>query len=318
MLHALSSAQVDVTCLGILTADVIARPLDGPPTPGQLTLMESVSLCGGGCALNTATALAHLGIETAVVGKVGCDAFGDFLVRTIDERALHGAGVLRDAEAPTSASVVLVDRLGERTFLHVTGANGTLRAGDLDVDALCAGRALHVGGALVLPQLDGEPTARLLAAARARGVMTSLDPVYDPTGRWERLLPSLPHLDLLAPGLEEARALSGLHDPAEAARWLHERGAAEVAVTLGPDGCHVVADGIDEHIPPHPVAAVDGTGAGDAFVAALLFARLAGHDLRTAARMANVAGAHAATAIGASTALLDAERLHALAHPTLT
>ena len=62
--------MIDVVCLGILVADVIARPVDELPH-GAVSLMDEVSLHGGGCALNTATGLARLGLSVAVAGKVG-------------------------------------------------------------------------------------------------------------------------------------------------------------------------------------------------------------------------------------------------------
>ena len=183
--------MVDVVCLGILVADVIARPVDELPH-GAVSLMDEVSLHGGGCALNTATGLGRLGLSVAVVGKVGEDTFGDFVVGLLDERGLDTQGVLREPAAPTSATVVLVDRAGERSFLHLPGANGTLSADELAPDSVFAGRSLHVAGALVMPALDGAPTAGLLAEARRRGIHTSLDTVYDATGRWERVEPCLP------------------------------------------------------------------------------------------------------------------------------
>ena len=115
----------DVVCLGILVADVIARPVDALPH-GTVSLLEEVTLHGGGCALNTATGLARLGLSVGIVGKIGDDPFGDFVIALLEERGLETEGVLRDPAVPTSATVVLVDRAGERAGLHLPGANGTL------------------------------------------------------------------------------------------------------------------------------------------------------------------------------------------------
>jgi sugar/nucleoside kinase (ribokinase family) len=303
---------VDVVCLGILVADVIARPVDELPL-GAVALMDEVSLHGGGCALNTATGLARLGLSVGVVGKVGEDIFGDFVVGLLDERGLDTGAVLRDPAVPTSATVVLVDRAGERSFLHLPGANGALGAEELPTDRVFAGRALHVAGALVMPALDGPPTAALLAEAQRRGVLTSLDTVYDATGRWERVEPCLPHLDLLTVSLSEARGISGEHEPASAAAWFRERGVAEVAVKLGPEGCYVAGADFEGDIPGVPVRAVDGTGAGDAFAAGVLYGRLAGWPLVDAARLGNAAGALATTEVGATEGLLDLEETLAFA-----
>ena len=274
--------------------------------------MDEISVHGGGCALNTATGLARLGLSTLVVGKVGEDTFGDFVVGLLAERGLDTRGVLRDPAVPTSATVVLVDRAGERSFLHLPGANGALGAEELAPE-IFAGRALHVAGALVMPSLDGAPTAGLLAEAQRRGVHTSLDTVYDATGHWERVQPCLPHLDLLMASLAEAQGISGEQEPASAAAWFRDRGVAEVALKLGPDGCYVASAQFEGGVPAFPVDVVDGTGAGDAFAAGVIYGRLAGWPLVDAARLANAAGALATTAVGATEGLLDLDETLAFA-----
>ena len=215
--------MTDVVCLGILVADVITRPVDRLPERGTLAFVDEVRVHGGGCALNTASALARFGVHAAVAGKLGVDPLGDVLVGLLDERGVDRRAVVRDPGAPTSATVALVGGDGERTFLHLPGANASLRAGDLDPQLLFSGRALHVGGALLLEALDGEPTAAILAEARRRGLITSLDTAYDASGRWNRVLPSLEHLDLFTPSIAEAQAITGEREPDRAARKL--RGA---------------------------------------------------------------------------------------------
>jgi sugar/nucleoside kinase (ribokinase family) len=304
--------MTDVVCIGILVADVVARPVDVLPAAGTLALVDSIVLRGGGCALNTSSALTRLGLRAAVLGKVGADAFGDFLVGLLKERGVDGSGVFRDPTVPTSGSVALVDSSGERTFLHTPGANNALRADELG-EAAFEGRALHLAGALVLEALDGEPSAALLAEARSRGLHTSLDTVFDGSGRWDRVLRALPHCDLVTPGRAEAEAISGEPDPARAARRLRELGAGIAAVTLGADGCQVAADDYEGHVPAVAVDAVDGTGAGDAFVAGFLYGRLAGWTTEACARFANAAGALATTAVGAFEGVGDLQRTRALA-----
>jgi sugar/nucleoside kinase (ribokinase family) len=265
--------------------------------------VDEIALRGGGCALNTASALARLGLRAAVVGKVGEDPLGDFLLGLLRERGVDARGVLRDPGERTSATVVLVDSRGERTFLHLPGANAALRADELDAELLFGSRALHVAGSLVMPALDGEPTARILREARDRGLLTSLDTVFDATGRWERVEPSLHLLDLFTPGIQEARALTGQHEPPRIAARLRELGVRELALTMGADGCYAAGEGFEGFIAPVPVQAVDGTGSGDAFAAGLLYGKLAGWPFARAARFANAAGALATTAVGATEGL---------------
>jgi sugar/nucleoside kinase (ribokinase family) len=233
-----------------------------------------------------------------VLGKLGTDAFGDFLAGLMRERGVDSSGIVRDRSVATSASVAVVDSHGERTFLHATGANAALRREELG-DAPFAGRALHVGGTFVLDSLDGAPTAELLAEARSRGLHTSLDTVFDASGRWERVIESLRFCDLVTPGLAEARAITGASDAEAAAEALREHGAGTVAVTLGADGCYVSDDSFAGHVPAYAVTAVDGTGAGDAFAAGFLYGRLAGWPAERCARFANAAGALATSEDGA-------------------
>jgi sugar/nucleoside kinase (ribokinase family) len=304
---------VDVVCLGILVADVIARPVGEEPPWGSLELLDEVVLRGGGCALNTSSALLKLGLTAGAAGKVGADPFGDFLLGLLDERGVDRRGVVRDPVSPTSATAVLVRADGERAFLHSIGADGTLTADELDEEFLYAGRALHIAGALVLDSLDGEPTAGILAEAKRRGLFTSLDPAWDPTGRWSRLEPCLPHLDLAVPSLGEAQAVSGEQEPQFVAAWWRARGVKEVALTMGPDGCYAAGEGFEGHVPAAQVQAVDGTGAGDAFAAGLIYGKLAGWSFQDAVMLATAAGALATTAVGASEGVLGLDETLAFA-----
>ena len=197
-------------------------------------------------------------------------------------------------------------------FSICPGRTATLGAEELAPE-IFATRALHVAGALVMPALDGAPTAGLLAEARRRGIHTSLDTVYDASGRWERVEPCLPHLDLLTASLAEAQGISGEHEPSSAAAWFRDRGVAEVALKLGPDGCYVASTDFEGDVPAVPVHVVDGTGAGDAFAGGVIYGRLAGWPLVDAARLANAAGALATTAVGATEGLLDLDQTMALA-----
>jgi len=298
------TAAPEVICLGILVADVIASPIGELPLRGTLGFVDGVALRGGGCALNTATALARLGVASGVAGKIGADPFGEFVLGLLDQRGVDRRGVVVDPVVSTSATVVLVDAAGERTFLHFPGANGRVRSNDLDRRFLFAGRALHLGGALVMPELDGPPTAALLAEARLRGLHTSLDPVWDPYARWERLVPALPHLDLFTPSLAEGRAISGELAPADVAAWLRERGVGTVALKTGAEGCFVSGPSFEAQVEAFPVRVVDGTGAGDAFAAGLLYGALKGWPLPRSARLANALGALATTTVGATEGLL--------------
>jgi sugar/nucleoside kinase (ribokinase family) len=298
----MTSKQKPVVCLGILVADVVGRPLLNVPDPGRLVLVEEMGLYTGGCAVNAATALANLGIPVEVIGMVGADPFGDFVVSAMQDRGIGTRGVRRDPQAGTSATMVMVDPDGERRFVHYIGANAHLTIKDVDLQLVKEAAILHIGGSLVLPGLDGAPTAELLQQARAAGVTTFLDTVWDDTGRWMTLLePSLPYIDYFIPSLPEAQAIVDLDEPAEVAQALLAHGAGTVALKMGANGCLVMsANGESIRLPAFDVEVVDATGAGDAFAAGFMAGVWQDWSLERTAQFASAVGALCVTGIGAA------------------
>ncbi|MCG2769833.1 MAG: carbohydrate kinase family protein, partial [Anaerolineae bacterium] len=230
-----------VVCLGILVADVVGRPLKALPDRGRLVLVDEMSLHTGGCAINTATALARLDVPVEVTGRIGPDAFGDFLLSELHSRGIGVGSVSRDPEIGTSVTMVMVDTDGERRFVHCIGANARLTLEDVDWGVIERASIVHVAGALVLPGMDGEPTAELLGRARSMGVTTFLDTVWDDTGQWMRLLePCLPYAGDEARGKGIARPCSIHHVHLEG--W-HAQRLAGVGHHQASSGAHLQANG---------------------------------------------------------------------------
>jgi sugar/nucleoside kinase (ribokinase family) len=291
-----------IICLGILVADIVGRPLRAVPDPGRLVLVDEMSLHTGGCAINTATALARLGLPVEVIGRIGVDSFGDFILNALAERRIGTKGITRDDEVGTSATMVMVAPDGERRFVHYIGANARLTLKDIDLSMVEVGSILHIAGSLVMPGMDGQPTAELLQHARAAGVTTFLDTVWDDTGRWMDILaPCLPHIDYFVPSLPEGQALTGLKDPVEIAKTLLERGVGTVGLKMGSEGCLVMSGaGQKVRLPTFQVEVVDATGAGDSFAAGFIAGVWHGWSLEKTACFANAVGALCVTGIGAS------------------
>jgi sugar/nucleoside kinase (ribokinase family) len=266
--------MADVVCVGILVADIVGQPIDDFPTRGKLTLVPTMELHSGGCAANTGISL----------GK------------------LDASGVARDERVNTSATMVMVHSDAERSFIHYRGANAELTEADVAPALLEGARLLHVGGSFLMPKFDGEPTARVLAEARRRGLTTCLDTCWDAQGRWMSLLaPCLPHTDHFVPSIEEARQLAGREEPAEVAAVLRDAGAGTVVLKMGERGCYVSGPDGAFSLPALSVDAVDALGAGDAFVAGYIAGLVQGWDPQRTARFATAVGATCVTALGATT-----------------
>ncbi|PNY79929.1 carbohydrate kinase family protein [Deinococcus koreensis] len=301
--------------MGIVIADCVARPVGRVPAAGELELVDEIGLFLGGSAANTGIALARLGLRVALVGQLGRDGFGDFL-----EGAARAAGCdtrfLRRGEVPTSATLVNVDAAGERSFLHAVGAGARLRAADVPLAGLAAegARALHVAGYFVLPGLEPDLPG-LFGQATELGLLTSLDTVWDATGRWPRVHAALPHTDVFCPSLPEARHITGCSEPGDVLDALLGLGVRRVAaVKMGPQGALIGRpDGTRLHLSAAPVRAVDGTGAGDAFIGGLLAGLLRDEGLEAAGRLGSAAGALCVGAMGATAGLQGLAPTRALA-----
>ena len=232
---------MDVLSLGIYVVDVLGRPIDEFPEKGKLVLFDELEIHTGGCANNTAIALTRLGLSAGAMGKVGTDAFGDLILQKLMDNGVDTVGMQQDPGSSTSFTFVAVASDGERTFYHYIGANGELCEADLDWEVIKSAKILHIAGALVMPRFDGAPMANVLQKAKTVGITTSLDTVYDATGKWmETLEPCLPYVDMFMPSIVEAQYLTGLSDAREIAQFLRRNyGIHTIAIKMGEDGSYV-------------------------------------------------------------------------------
>ena len=296
----MSSGKVVV--LGIVCADVIAKPVNSMPGRGLLVPVDQLELHTGGCATNVGIDLARLGVVCSVLGKIGCDGFGDFVLHTLEQKGVDTSGLRRADGVQTSATVVLVGPDGERSFLHCLGANAKFVSEDVDMELVRSADILVVAGALLMPKLDGEPTAEILRAARECGTVTLLDTAWDASGRWMKSIETcLPFCDYFLPSEAEAAMLSGVTAPEAMAASFVAHGARNVIIKLGDKGCLLrTKDGVIEHVAAPAVLALDTTGAGDAFVAGFTVGLVHGWNASRCAHVAVTVGAMCVTATGAS------------------
>lgn len=312
--------MTDVACIGILVADVVTRTVRALPERGKLSLMDHIDLFTGGCAVSSAVDMARLGLKTAVSGKIGADGFGSFLKQSLAADGIDVSHVAVDNTCGTSASVVLVDEGGERSFLHALGANAAFTDTDVPDALLASSRIVFVAGTMLMPAFDGEPCACVLHRARQFGAITALDTAWDAQGRWMRVLaPSLPLLDYFLPSYDEAAALTGETDPERMADLFLEKGVGTVVIKLGGEGCLAATEKGKWRVPGFRVPVVrDTTGAGDAFCAGFLTGITSGLPLTEAARMGNAVGALCVAEVGASTGIRDLAQVRQLMSNTGT
>ena len=260
-----------VVVVGDVMNDVVAT-LTGPVAHASDTPAAIVQR-GGGAGANVAAWLARMDSDVTLIGRVGDDVAGRAAAEGLRAEGVD-VRLAVDSERATGTCIVLVEPGGERTMLPDAGANAALEAAALPDGAV----HLHVAGyALLHP--GSRPAARaMLAAALAAGLSVSVDPSSAaPLLRAGpgTFLTWIAGAGLLLPNRDEATALSGRADPEEAARALAAH-AGEVVVKLGAEGALWTDGGEPVRVPVLPVAGADTTGAGDAFAAGLIAARLDG------------------------------------------
>ena len=293
--------SVDVVTVGVVCADVMARPVEALPRRGSLALVPKLEIHLGGLAGVTAAVLCKLGAKAAFMGRLGQDGFGDYIISALKSHGVDVSRVRRTSECGTSATVVLISEDGERTFLHHLGANVLTSESDVDFDLVQKAKVLHWGGTSITPGLDGEPIGRVFKKARAMGVKTSMDTCFDGKGVWfPHIEHALPHLDIAMSSIEEARCYTGKQTPEEIADFYRSFGVETVMVMMGAEGLYVRNSREAHRVPAHKVSVVDTTGAGDAACGGFLYGIIHGWDLLKCGRLANAVGALTVQVMGGS------------------
>ena len=290
---------------GDLNIDMIGR-VEEWPAPGGECLCPQLELHCGGVGANCALALAPWGIKVRLLGCVGQDRFGDLLLDTLRKTGVDIGGVQRSSRALTGMLYINVTRDGQRTFFGSRGANQFMGPPKVPASWLRSCAAAHLVGYSFLNPGPEKMARRILRQFHSCGKLVSLDVGMEPCKRIpKKILRLLPQVDLLFVSSDEAASLTGRSNPREAFLRFERAGAKEIVMKLGKRGCLISDGGILREVPSFAVRVVDSTGAGDAFTAAFLQARLRGWSPREAALVANAAGAAAASRVGAGTMLSD-------------
>jgi len=307
-----------ILVLGDINVDIMGR-VKGWPHPGEDCLSQKLEIRCGGVGANCALGLARWGAAPRLLGCIGRDIFSDYVLKVLRESHVDVRRVQRTGAAMTGIFYINVTLDGERTFFGGRGANALLRQPRRSTALSGGAAAAHLAGHSFLDPGPEQVAKHLIKAVHARGGWVSLDVGMEPSKAIPRkILQITRSVDILLVSLDEAAALTGTRNPFQAFANLRKAGAREVVLKVGRRGCLIADGGQPVLVPSFSVRSVDSTGAGDAFVAAFLQARLRGWPAIEAAVAANAAGALATTVVGAGqnlpgelevAALLSAQRL---------
>jgi len=301
-----------VLCIGEALIDMICTDRGRRLADGQNFLKKA-----GGAPANVAAAIAALGGRVDMAAKVGKDPFGQHLIDLMSEMGVNTKWVIQDPNAFTTFAFVSLMEDGERDFYFNRGADGQLSMTDLAGLNLKEYDIVHFGSATgFLPGPLQSTYIDLLNKAKEAGALISFDPNYRhllfPNNTESFITQSWHYIqacDFFKLSDEEALLITGLDTVDAAAVALRTKTSAVFAITLGKEGTLLSTSNGSEIISSIPITAIDATGAGDAFVGAVLYQLLGTtpnalptlpiESWRTMIRNANKAGARTCEYLGA-------------------
>lgn len=317
---------IDVVALGELLIDFTPN---GVSEQGQPLFERNP----GGAPANVLAALAKLGCSTAFIGAVGDDAFGHYLSGVLAQSGIRVDGIKYSAEANTTLAFVHLDASGDRSFSFYRdpGADHMLRTEDVNREQIDAAKIFHYGSISMTHEPSRTATIETASYARSQGLLIS----YDPNLRlslWdnealakELILEGLKYADIVKLSEEELLFLTGTSELEAGTKLLCEQFASlsMLLVTLGASGSYCRAGEVTAAHAGYSVEVQDTTGAGDAFLAGILYGLLTRQavgqsewtqeQLSALLAFANAMGALTATGKGAIPSMPSLELIAELA-----
>lgn len=306
-----SIGNLDVICLGEILIDFVPSPALSP-----LRKAKHLRIAPGGAPANVAVALRRLGLSSGFIGKVGDDPFGRFLREALAKQKVDLSLFGLTSEAQTRLAFVTNDADEQQRFIFYgnPGADALLRSAEIPWNYLRRARIFHFGSISLIQEPARSATLTAVRLARKNGLIISFDPNLRPA-LWPSLkqarreiLQALEYCHILKMNESEWEFLFPDRRFEESFSMLWRKGIKLAAVTLGAEGARVAAANSCVKVKSLTVRAVDTTGAGDGFVAGLLYGvlnqggqnlQLNREELLETARLANCVGALTTTKAGA-------------------
>ena len=296
--------MAEVVAIGDVNVDVLMA-VDPYPAPGGCAISQATSWQLGGSATNAAIALRHLGLDTAMIGRVGVDPLATWVLEEMGAAGVDMGAVRQASDAMTGFCVVPASPDGERTMFTERGANARLSAEDVDESTIASAKWLHASGYMLFTPEGRAAFAQAIETAHAHGRSISVDVGIGRALATHRthLRRQLPAIDVLLANDDELTILTGDREAGAAAHAVRAHGTDAVVLKRGASGCGAVTKTGEWELPAVKLDPVDATGAGDAFSAGVIAAQLAGLDWRSTVVLANALGGLSATRQGAGRGL---------------
>lgn len=300
--------------VGDATVDQMYFVNDFPEHGGEVSAIRAV-MEPGGSGGTVATVLARLGNPTRIATRVGTGPFSALALRNLTAAGVDTSLIQKDPNLQTSSIMLIITPDAQRTMIAAAGASRQLDSAELNETDVSTCDALVMSAYSLIGGPQKEYALQALAYARKHKLTTFVDLGTDAVKAMQnRLIPTLHDVDYWLMNEHELFLLTGRNSISEAVHDLRAAGIEQLVVKVGAMGSIVIADDTNELVEAHEVdGVVDSTGAGDYFTAAFAHAIMAGHDIHSAAKYGNVAGALNTTMVGAQSLAIDEATLMRLA-----
>lgn len=280
-----------IIAIGDIVNDFSVGTIDTFPIIGEVIAVERIKPVLGGNAANMASGLGKMGVAVKILGKIGNDMFGDFVLQRLRLCGVDISDIERVADIQTPITLAFNNKKGERCFIQYFGTNEIITEEDIDLSSYETPAIFYCGGIEMLPQLRGKSLSRVLKHAQCQGIWTVLDTAYDPFNEWFPVIePSLPFIDILFLGMSEAKFYANTDDPKKIIDFFKSHHIKKMVIKMGEEGCIVNYEEKRLRVPVPKVEVRDTTGAGDNFVAGFLAGIVRKASIEDCARFGVAAG----------------------------
>ncbi len=293
----MSIKKYDVVVIGELNVDLILNKTDVFPELGKEILARQMNLVLGSSSAIFASNISCLGVRVAFIGKTGVDLFGDFVISSLQSKAVDTGGIVQSRSCSTGATVV-INVNEDRAMITHPGAMETFSGNEVNWDIIRQSRHLHISSYFIQTSLQ-KNIGDIFRKAKQMGLTTSFDPQWDPAEKWEIDLDRmLPDIDLFFPNESEILKITQTSTIKDALQKIKPAGTA-IVIKQGNQGSTIIQNSKAHSLPALlNEEVVDAIGAGDSFNAGFVYRFLQNQPLEYCHRFGNMIAAMSTTAAG--------------------
>ena len=298
----LKKSNKKALCLGIAVTDTYAKSIDKIPKWDTLGTFDEVKYGAGGCAVNTAINLNSLGINCGVSAAIGKDLNGEFIIDRLKKRKIDTTNIIK-TKNNTAITFAMISSNGKRRYLTNWGANDIFSIKDLVFSNIQKYSLIHLCGTFAMKTFDGKQTLEFVKKIKKNKskILISMDTIFNTKVNCLKLIKDLfPYIDIFFPSIEELTLITGYSSIKKNIDFLKATKIPLTGIKMGKEGSIFIYNNNASYCSPFKVKVEDTSGAGDAFMAGLIFATLSQYSLNYSMIFSSACAANNIQHVGAS------------------